>query len=59
MKKSDNLWSSVKIPRHLKETGTRFCGKDRLFPNISQLVSYAVRQLVENLKKEEEKGGTK
>ncbi|MGB6463557.1 MAG: hypothetical protein WBF38_04975 [Nitrosotalea sp.] len=53
MENSDETWSSVKIPRTLKETGARFCGKDKLFPNISQLVSYAVRQLIDNMKKEE------
>ncbi len=54
MQNSDDTWSSVKIPRTLKETGARFCGKDKLFPNISQLVSYAVRHLIDNMKKEEE-----
>lgn len=46
-------WSSVKIPRALKEKGSRFCGEGQPFPNLSQLVSYAVRQLVDDLKREE------
>ncbi|HZS74821.1 MAG TPA: hypothetical protein VFA69_10015 [Candidatus Nitrosotalea sp.] len=53
MQNSDEIWSSVKIPRTLKETAARFCGKDKLFPNMSQLVSYSVRYMIENLKKEE------
>ena len=42
-------WIKVNLNKITKEEADKFCGEEKPFPKVSQLVNFAVRKEVDNL----------
>jgi len=51
MNKNNNLSSAVKMLNYLKKESSKFVGKSKPFPSLSQLVNAAVREYLATLKR--------